>query len=129
MDTAAPKDFFISYTHADQRWAVWIAWQLEAEGYHTMLQAWDFQAGSNFILDMDAATRHATCTIAVLSPDYFASQFTQSEWAAAFRRDPTGAQRLLMPVRMRPCDVEGLLGQIVYLDLVDQDEATARATL
>ena len=34
-----------------------------------------------------------------------------------------------MPVRVRSCDVEGLLGQIVYIDLVDQDEATARATL
>src|SRR5207244_4231100 len=129
VDTDTPKDFFISYTHADQRWAAWIAWHLEAEGFHTMLQAWDFLAGSNFVLDMDAAARHATRTIAVLSPDYFASQFTPSEWAAAFRRDPKGDQGHLLPVRVRPCDVEGLLGQIVYLDLVDQDETTARATL
>src|SRR6266566_9711953 len=60
VDTDTPKDFFISYTHADQRWAAWIAWHLEAEGYHTMLQAWDFLAGSNFVLDMDAAARNAT---------------------------------------------------------------------
>ncbi len=129
VDTKAPKDFFISYTHADQRWAEWIAWHLEEAGYQTMLQAWDFLAGSNFVLDMDAAARHATHTIAVLSPDYFTSQFTPSEWAAAFKRDPTGDQGRLLPVRVRPCDVEGLLGQIVYIDLVDQDEATARATL
>ncbi|MGZ3617323.1 MAG: toll/interleukin-1 receptor domain-containing protein, partial [Ktedonobacteraceae bacterium] len=129
MDTEAPKDFFISYTHADQRWAEWIAWHLEAEGYTTMIQAWDFLAGSNFVLEMDTAARQATRTIAVLSPDYFTSKFTPSEWAAAFKRDPTGDQGLLVPVRVRPCDVEGLLGQIVYIDLVDQDEATARATL
>jgi hypothetical protein len=36
------RDFFISYTAADQAWAEWIAWQLEAEGYTTVLQAWDF---------------------------------------------------------------------------------------
>jgi tetratricopeptide (TPR) repeat protein len=129
VDTDGPKDFFISYTHADQGWAEWIAWHLEAEGYTTVLQAWDFLAGGNFVLDMDAAARKATRTIAVLSPDYFDSKFTPSEWAAAFRRDPTGEQGLLLPVRVRPCDVEGLLGQIVYLDLVDQDEAKARATL
>src|SRR6266702_5965326 len=129
VDTEAPKDYFISYTHPDQRWAEWIAWHLEAEGYHTTLQAWDFLAGSNFVLDMDAAARHATRTIAVLSPDYFTSQFTPSEWAVAFRRDPTSEQGRLLPVRVRPCDVEGLLGQIVYIDLVDQEEATARATL
>ena len=128
MASEAPKDFFISYAHADQHWAKWIAWHLEEAGYHTMLQAWDFPAGSNFVLEMDAAIRQATRTIAVLSPDYFTSQFTPSEWAAAFQRDPTGEQGLLVPVRVRPCDVEGLLGQVVYIDLVDQDEATARAT-
>src|SRR2546421_11262175 len=101
VDTDAPKDYFISYTQADQRWAEWIAWHLEEAGYTTLLQAWDFQAGSNFVLAMDAATRQATRTIAVLSPDYFASQFTPSEWAAAFRRDPTGEQGLLLPVRVR----------------------------
>src|SRR6266487_4599894 len=129
VDTDTPKDFFISYTHPDQRWAAWIVWHLEEAGYSTLLQAWDFQAGSNFVLDMDAAARKATRTIAVLSPDYFDSKFTRAEWAVAFRRDPTGDQGWLLPVRVRPCDVEGLLGQIVYLDLVDQDEATARATL
>ncbi len=129
MDIEAPKDFFISYTHADQRWAEWIAWHLEAEGFTTMLQAWDFVAGSHFVHEMDTATRQATRTIAIFSPDYFTSQFTSSEWEAAFRRDPTGEQGLLVPVRVRPCDVEGLLGQVVYIDLVDQDEATARATL
>jgi TIR domain len=39
------KDFFISYSHADHRWAEWIAWQLEEAGYSTILQAWDFQTG------------------------------------------------------------------------------------
>jgi uncharacterized protein YgbK (DUF1537 family) len=96
VDTDGPKDFFISYAHADQRWAEWIAWHLEEAGYHTMLQAWDFLAGGNFVLDMDAAARQATRTIAVLSPDYFDSKFTPSEWAAAFRRDPTGEQGLLL---------------------------------
>ena len=50
MDTDIPKDFFISYSHADQRWAEWIAWHLEEAGYSTLLQAWDFLAGSNFVL-------------------------------------------------------------------------------
>jgi tetratricopeptide (TPR) repeat protein len=129
QDTQVPTDFFISYTHADQHWAEWIAWHLEAAGYHTKIQAWDFLAGKNFIHEMDTAARQATRTIAVLSPDYFASQFTSPEWEAAFKRDPTGSRGLLMPVRVRPCDVEGLLGQIVYIDLVDKDESEARTML
>src|SRR6266536_1571753 len=89
------KDFFISYASADRRWAEWIAWQLEEAGYSIVLHAWDFQAGSNFVLEMDRATRQAERTIAVLSPDYFASRFTSAQWTAAFHRDPQGEQGIL----------------------------------
>ena len=44
------KDFFISYNGADQRWAEWIAWQLEEANYSVILQAWDFLPGSNFVV-------------------------------------------------------------------------------
>src|SRR5258708_14020392 len=100
--TDATKDFFISYTGADKQWAEWIAWHLEAAGYSCVLQAWDFHPGGNFVLDMNRATQQANRTIAVLSPDYFASRFTAAEWAAAFHRDPTGELALLFPFRVRP---------------------------
>lgn len=47
----ARTDFFISYTGKDRTWAEWIAWHLEEAGYSTVLQAWDFHAGGNFVLD------------------------------------------------------------------------------
>jgi len=43
------KDFFISYTSTDEKQAIWIAETLEKEGYSTIIQAWDFRAGGNFI--------------------------------------------------------------------------------
>ena len=129
MEKDDHKDFFISYTGADRTWAEWIAWQLEQEGYTTVIQAWDFGPGSAFVVEMDSAARNAKRTIAVLSPDYFKSGFTKSEWTAAFRLDPKGEQRLLVPVRVRPCDVDGLLGQVVYIDLVGYDEQEARTRL
>ena len=49
-------DFFISYNHADRQWAEWIAWQLEAAGHLTILQAWDFRPGANFVQRMQQAT-------------------------------------------------------------------------
>ncbi len=126
---ARHTDFFISYTSADRTWAEWIAWQLEQAGYSVIIQAWDFQAGSNFVLEMDTAARTAERTIAILSPAYFKSDFTPSEWAAAFRRDPKGEQYALVPVRIRPFEAKGLLGSIVYIDLVGHDEQTARTLL
>ena len=123
------KDFFISYNGADLRWAEWIAWQLEEAAYSVILQAWDFLPGSNFVIQMDRALTLAPRMIAVLSPQYLSSLYTQPEWAAAFRHDPKGEQSLLIPVRVQPCEVNGLLGPIVYVDLVERDEATARQRL
>ncbi len=41
-------DFFVSYTSPDRAWAEWIAWQLEAEGYQVVVQAWDFTPGRDW---------------------------------------------------------------------------------
>lgn len=122
-------DFFISYNKADHAWAQWIAWRLEEAGYTTILQAWDFRPGSNFVLEMDRAARQTRCTIAVLSPDYIEAAYTHPEWADAFSRDPGGNGRVLVPVRVRDCEPSGLLAQVVYIDLVGLDEDRAKEVL
>ena len=122
-------DFFVSYNSADEAWAEWIAWQLEDAGFSTVIQAWDFGAGENFVLAMQKAATEAERTIAVISPDYVSAHFTQPEWAAAFVQDPTGTKRQLIPVRVRHVDLAGLWSAIVYIDLVGLGEADARRTL
>ncbi|MDX2212034.1 MAG: tetratricopeptide repeat protein [Oculatellaceae cyanobacterium bins.114] len=123
------KDFFISYNQRDRAWAEWIAWTLEEGGYTTVIQAWDFRAGGNFVLDMQKAASEAERTIAVLSDTYLTSAFTAPEWAAAFVQDPTGEKGLLIPVRVKECQPTGLLRPIVYVDLVDVAEAEAQDLL
>jgi tetratricopeptide (TPR) repeat protein len=123
------KHFFISYNSADRTWAEWIAWQLEDAGYTTVLQAWDFRPGSNFVLEMQQAVMEAERTIAVLSPDHLTALYTQSEWAAAFVQDPTGEKGTFLPICVRKCDLEGLLGPIIYIDLVEMEEADAKKAL
>lgn len=112
------QHFFISYTQADRPVAEWIAWQLEAAGYSVVIQAWHFRPGQDFVQAMDNAAKQADRTLAVLSPAYLQSQFAGAEWRAAFARDPSGERGLLLPVRVADCKPEGLLGQIVYVDLV-----------
>jgi hypothetical protein len=117
-ETADRIDFFISYTAQDKPWAEWIAWWLELAGYTVMIQAWDFRPGHNFVLRMQHATSVATRTIIVLTPAFLEAVFTQPEWAAAFASDPTGTARQLIPIRVEPCKPDGLLKQLVYLDLL-----------
>ena len=70
----ASKDFFISYAGADQAWAEWIAEALEQAGHRTVLQAWDFRPGENFVQRMSEALAEAERVLAVLSPAYLRSR-------------------------------------------------------
>jgi hypothetical protein len=107
------RDFFISFNKADRAWATWIAWVLEETGYTVWFQDWDFRG--NFVLEMDRAHTLSRRTIAVLSPDYLASRFTKPEWAARFEQDSTSEHDLLIPVRVREAEPQGLLRMIVYV--------------
>ncbi len=123
-----PTDLFISYSPADERWATWVAWELESAGYRTMLQAWDFVPGTNFIDFMDRGIREAAAMIAILSRNYLNSRYGRWEWQSAIRADPDNPARKLVTIRVDECPLEGLLSTITYVDLVgvsDADQARA----
>jgi hypothetical protein len=63
------RDFFISYTAVNRSWAEWIAVQLEAAGYSTVLQAWDFRPGSDFIHEMQQVFAAMGPLLTELDPD------------------------------------------------------------
>ena len=125
-----PADFFVSYSPADEGWASWIAWELESAGYRTVLQAWDFVPGTNFIDFMDRGVTQARAVIAVLSRAYLKSRYGRLEWQSAIRADPDDPSRKLITVRIDDSPLEGLLATITYVDLVGMtDPATARGRL
>jgi signal recognition particle receptor subunit beta len=122
-------DFFISYTAADLAWAEWIAWELEAAGYQVLFQKWDFVPGSHWTTRMREGIHGAERTLAILSPAYLTSVYGQAEWAAAYRADPRGFTRKLIPVRVQDCQRPELLAGVVSFDLFDCPADTARRRL
>ncbi|MFF1297406.1 MULTISPECIES: toll/interleukin-1 receptor domain-containing protein [unclassified Streptomyces] len=54
-DGTSGQVWFISHAGADRAWAEWIAWQLEDAGHRVELDYWDWGAGDNFVLRMNAA--------------------------------------------------------------------------
>jgi WD40 repeat protein/Cdc6-like AAA superfamily ATPase len=125
-----PADFFVSYTPADEGWASWIAWELESASYRTVMQAWDFVPGTNFIDFMDRGVTQARAVIAVLSRTYLKSRYGRLEWQSAIRADPDDPSRKLITVKIDDTPLEGLLATITYVDLVGvTDPATARGRL
>ena len=116
------RDFFVSYTGTDEKWAEWISAILEANGYSCFLQKWDFRVGENFVVNMHEALKNSDRFIAVLSKEYFDSMYCQAEWTSAFTKDPNGEQRLFIPVRIADIAPEGLLSAIIYIDLFGKSE-------
>ncbi|MEU4732480.1 TIR domain-containing protein, partial [Streptomyces sp. NPDC023588] len=122
-------DFFISYSPADEPWAAWIAWTLEEAGYRTVVQAWDFVPGTNFIDFMDRGVSESVAVIAVLSRHYERSTYGRMEWQAALRASPESPERRLLTVRVDEIPIEGLLATITYVDLVGVADTDAARSL
>jgi hypothetical protein len=122
-------DFFISYNRADKTWAEWIGWTLEDAGYSVVIDAWDFRPGGNFVLEMHRAVAESRKTIAVLSESYLKATYVHPEWAAAFGEDPLGAERKLIPVKVKDCQPQGLLKPLIYVDLIGLSKEAAREAL
>jgi WD40 repeat protein/uncharacterized protein YjbI with pentapeptide repeats/3',5'-cyclic AMP phosphodiesterase CpdA len=115
-------DFFISYAVTDERWATWLAGTLEGAGYRTMLQAWDFVAGSRFLELMDRGISQSALVIALLSRSYLNSRYGRLEWQAALLAQPENPEKKLITVRVEDCPIDGLLAQITYVDLVGVED-------
>lgn len=128
---SGPVDFFISYSLVDEKWACWIAHELEAAGYAVMIQTWDFVPGTHFLDFIDRGIRESSAVIAVLSRHYLGSAYGRLEWMAALQAahdQPT--TKLLLPVRVENFFPDGLLGPITFVDLAGIDDpALARARL
>ena len=128
--TDGPIQIFVSYSSADERWATWVAWELETAGYRAMLQAWDFVPGTNFIEFMDRGVSRSAAVVAVLSQRYVDSPYGRLEWQAALQADKGNPTGRLVTVRVEDCQVDGLLGITTYIDLVGvTDQRQARALL
>ncbi|WP_076842716.1 MULTISPECIES: toll/interleukin-1 receptor domain-containing protein [Protofrankia] len=125
---AASLDFFVSHTQADLAWAAWIAWTLEEADYQVLVQAWDSPPGSNWVAAMNDGVARARRMIVVLSAAYSHSAHG-AEWLYAWKTDPDGQQRRLLPVRVEDCERPGLLDTVTGVDLFALDEPAAQTVL
>ncbi|WP_067825620.1 TIR domain-containing protein [Nocardia inohanensis] len=118
-----PGEFFISYSPADERWATWLAWELETAGagYRTLLQSWDFAPGTDFDDFAYRGVREAAAVLVVWSPNYVAARHTNPEWQAALDADPAK----LLAVRVAGCSLEALPAGVRCLDLAQVDDGAA----
>jgi hypothetical protein len=120
------KDFFISYTSSDEKWAKWIAGTLEQNGYTVTIMAWDFRPGELFPAEMHQAILNCERLLVVLSEAYCKSHFSEEEWAAFMAKKKSGN---IIPVRIEDFNPEGLWAARIYIDLFGKNEQVAKQEL
>ncbi|MBQ6986514.1 MAG: toll/interleukin-1 receptor domain-containing protein [Oscillibacter sp.] len=91
------RDFFISYTGADEAWAVWIAGVLKRNGYSAYVQALDIGPGDNFLEKMEDFVENSANFIAVWSKGYADSRYCMTEFRAAFHEWKESAWNAFCP--------------------------------
>ncbi len=119
------KDFFISYTVSDKDYATWVAEALEKHGYSVIIQAWDFMPGDNFVAKINEALIECNKLIIILSNKYLESKWCETEWTSRLAEQQKNKDRRIIPIRVEPVDLKGLLLPIVYIDITDKSKADA----
>jgi len=115
-------DVFLSYRHdpADRDWVRGVLVPaLDTAGVRVCVDDRDFQLGASVVLEMERAVAQSRYTLAILSPAYLTSTFTEIENALALhvgleRREP----RLLLVLR-QPVQLPPRLSMLVSLDATD----------
>ncbi len=126
--------FFISRAGAEAAFAVEVAEALRKAGVETVLQDDDF-GHQNFVAAMDEALREpATRVLALISPEYVASDACRAEGLAALGNDTLNRKERLIPVLVAPTAPDGLFTAIAYTSVVRERQlgetaAAVRKTL
>lgn len=120
------KDFFVSYTGTDVDFATWVAEILESQNYSVVIQAWDFRPGDNFVAKINDSLKECKKLIVILSESYLKSKWCEAEWTVKLAEQIKLNERRIIPIRIAPVNLEGLLSPIVYIDIVDKPEDDAK---
>lgn len=122
-------DYFISYSKHDEAMAKIVAEVLDDAGHSSFAMFKDIPDGSVFYHEINRGMSGAKAFIALYSQAYFESDHCRAELAAAYARDPSGAERYARALKLEACDVPPLAANFVYRDLAGLKAADRREAI
>ncbi len=109
-------DIFLCHNRADKPWVKELAARLEAESIdgtatgrpiRVFLDVWDIEKGENIVSRLGEELGSGAYVAVVMSPEFFASDWTRLEWTDVVSRDPTNKTGRLLPIRLRDSSLDG----------------------
>jgi hypothetical protein len=114
----APR-LFISYWAKDRPLAERLAESLRARSF-IVESDMDLRVGEDFELELRRMRENARFIVAVMTPGYFRSGFTESEWRFALERERAEKRVLLLPALFEKCDIPDPLRGKHYADFREE---------
>lgn len=116
---------FLSYSHADKKWADTLRSGLIEEGFQIWNPADDVGAGMNLHLEIGKALERADAMIVLLSPDSVSSPSVRSEIDYALSASQFRGR--LIPVLVKPTeDVPWILQKLQFIRATKDVSKTVR---
>ena len=113
-------DAFISYSHVDKTWVQErLAPRLEQAGLRICIDERDFGLGKTIVGEMARAVKESCFTLAILSPAYLTSNFTELERVMARHLGLEKSQRRLLCVMYQTCSPSLDVRAHLWLDMTD----------
>ncbi len=132
LPVAAPDGFaydvFVSYRfqEPDRTWVRKpLLKALEARGLKVCVDYRDFRLGAPLVKEMERAVEQSRYTLAVLTPAYLKSNFTDLETILAQHVGLEKSQRRLLCIMREPCEPRLGLRTQLWLDMTDDEEFEA----
>jgi len=128
MSPAATYDVFVSYRHRDPERA-WVRDvllpRLRAERLRVCIDYECFRIGVPLVLEMARAVEQSRYTLAVLTPAYLASTFTELESVLSEHLGLETSARRLLAVMREPCRPRLGIRARLWLDMTDDGQVDA----
>jgi hypothetical protein len=114
-------DVFLSYSRQDQVFVRRLVDRLQESGISVFFDEAEIATGGDLAAALHRVVQEAKYVLIVMSPAYFASQWSQQELALALQEEFSTKRTKVLPLMLRDCEVPVLLRDKLYADFRDPD--------
>jgi len=116
-------DVFISYSSDNKHWVTnWLLPHLEAAGLQVCIDHRDFDVGVASLKNIERALDNSRHTLAVLTPAWVASEWTELEVLLTQTGDPAARRRRVLPLVLKNCQPPQRIDMLTYADFRQQED-------
>lgn len=115
-------DVYISHAREDIEWCRMLANRLREQQFKVWFDEWELSQAKNISSAINDGLNSSRKILLVMTPAYFHKEWTQAELNYALFADPSGNQRILIPILLKDSELPPLLRTRQFIDFRDDSQ-------